>query len=43
MTTAAGEPRMARMASEKMVGLRRSRASEGLAVVIFSVAADSIA
>jgi hypothetical protein len=43
LTRAAGERRMARMASEKMVGLRRSAASEGLRVVKRSVAADSMA
>jgi hypothetical protein len=34
---------MARIASEKMVALRRSRSSDGLAFVNFWVAADSIA
>lgn len=42
-TLEGGDCRMARMASEKMVGLRRSAASEGFFLVNCSVAADSIA
>lgn len=43
LTFAAGERRMPRMASEKMVGLRRSFSSPGFFLVNCSVAADSIA
>lgn len=43
MTTEGGAFRMASMASEKMVALRRSFASSGLARVNCSVAPDSIA
>jgi hypothetical protein len=42
LTAAAGARRMARTASEKMVALRRSRASSGFLRVNFSVAADSM-
>jgi len=43
LTLAAGERRMPRMASEKMVGLRRSFSSSGFFLVNCSVAADSMA
>lgn len=42
-TLGAGARRMASTASENMVARRRSRASEGLALVVLTVAADSMA
>lgn len=43
LTREGGDLRMARMASEKIDGLRRSFASFGFLTVNFSVAADSMA